>query len=288
MPARDILLDTDIGDNSDDAFALALALASPKVNLLGVTTVFRNAPRRAALAAQLLRDWKSSTQVIAGTSKPLLEPYSFEMGAQFQILEDDIWEDTQRAVDFIIKSARVDEEPDPENRLTLVCIGPLSNIALAISVEPEIISRIEIVVMGGCWSEAKRETNINIDPEAAAIVFNSGAAIRMVGYDVTQQMRLSPEQLQQLKSSNSVYAAQLAQLVQIWMDETGEPPTLHDPLALLCIWSDCVRFEEKCIEVGLCGEERGLTIECDGEPNVLAAVEVDAPRALNEILSRIL
>lgn len=288
MQPREIVLDTDIGDNVDDAFALALALASPEIRLRGVTTVFRNAPRRAALASQLLRAWDSSTHVVAGTSKPLLQPYSFEQGAQFQIPEDDIWEDRARAVDFILETAKVDEEPDEENLLTLVCIGPLTNIALALCVEPELVSRVEIVLMGGCFFSAQRETNIAADPEAAAIVFNSGAAIRVLPYNVTQQMALSPQQLESLQNSNSTYSQQLAQLVQIWMDETGRTPILHDALALLSVWSDCVSWEEKSVEIKLCSPERGLTVETAGQPNAQVAVQLDAPRALQEILSRIL
>jgi purine nucleosidase len=264
MNPRDIILDTDIGDNVDDAWALALALASPEVNLRGVTT---------------------STRIADGTSKPLLEPYDFQLGAQFQILEDDVWQSCERAVDFLIEAARVDEEP--ENLLTVVCVGPLTNLALALAVEPELISRLKIVMMGGCLGEARRETNIKSDPEAAAMVFNSGVAIRMVPSCVSRQMQLEESHLAQLQNSTSLYAKSLAQLTQIWMDETGKLPILHDALALLSLWSDGMRWEEKCVQVELCGETRGLTTETGGEPNALVAVEVDAPRALNEILSRI-
>jgi inosine-uridine nucleoside N-ribohydrolase len=264
MQIQDVILDTDIGDNIDDALALALLLNSPEVRLRGVTTVFRNAPRRAALARHLLDAWgHSSTRVVAGLSKPLLEPYDFQMGTQFQILPDDVWHDSAHAVDFLIEAARIDEEPDPENALTLLCIGPLTNIAVALAREPELVPRVRIVLMGGCWSRLEPETNIHSDPEAAAIVFRSGAEIDMVGLDVTRRCQLSPEQTQAVAAAS----------------------TRSAPLGL---FSDCLTWEDKHIEVELAGANRGCTVVCNGEPNVRVAVDVDAERAVELCLARLL
>ncbi|HEX8238052.1 MAG TPA: nucleoside hydrolase [Abditibacteriaceae bacterium] len=289
MTPQNIILDTDIGDNIDDALALGLAVNSPELHLLGVTTVFRNAPRRAALARHVMNEWgQTSTRVVAGISKPLLQAYDFELGTQFQILQDDVWGDTAHAVDFLIEQARVDEEPDADDPVTIVCIGPLTNIAVALVREPELIPRIRIVLMGGCWSRAEAETNIRSDPEAAAIVFNSGVEISMIGLDVTRRCELSPGHLQQIAVASTRGAQQLQQLIGLWQEGTPRTPVLNDPLAVLSLFDDCITWQDKCIEVALCGEQRGCTLVSDGEPNARVAVDVDAAHAVELCLARLL
>src|SRR4028118_526414 len=283
---RNIILDTDIGDNIDDALALALAVNSPELHLLGVTTVFRNAPRRATLARYILDELgHTSTRVVAGISKPLLQRYDFQLGTQFQILEDDVWDDTAHAVDFLIEQARVEEEPDPDNLLTVVCIGPLTNVAVALVREPDLIPRIRLILMGGCWSRAEAETNIRSDPEAAAIVFNSGVEISMVGLDVTRRCELSPTHLRQISAASTRSVRLLQQLIDLWQDGTTRTPVLNDPLAVLSLFDDCITWEDKCIEVVLCGEQRGCTLVGDGEPNARVAVDVDTERAVELCLA---
>lgn len=289
MTRHNIILDTDIGDNIDDALALVLAINSPELNLLGVTTVFRNAPRRAALARYILDGLgQTSTRVVSGVSKPLLQAYDFQLGAQFQMLQDDVWDDTTHAVDFLIEQARVEYEPDLNNLLTVVCIGPLTNIAVALVREPELIPRLRIVLMGGCWSRVEAETNICSDPEAAAIVFNSGVEISMIGLDVTRRCALSPTHLQQIAAASTRSARLLQQLIELWQDGTPRTPILNDPLAVLSLFNDCITWQDKCIEVALCGERRGCTLVSDGEPNARVAVDVDAGRTVELCLARLL
>jgi inosine-uridine nucleoside N-ribohydrolase len=289
MTPQNIILDTDIGDNIGDALALILAASSSELHLLGVTTVFRNAPRRAAFARYILdKLGQTSTRVVAGISKPLLQAYDFQLGTQFQILEDDVWDDTAHAVDFLIGQAHVEEEPDADNLLTVACIGPLTNIAVALVREPELIPRIRLVLMGGCWSRAEAETNIRSDPEAAAIVFNSGVDISMIGLDVTRRCELSPAHLQQINSASTRSARVLQQLIALWQEGTPRTPILNDPLAVLSLFDDCITWQDKCIEVALCGERRGCTLVSDSEPNARVAVDVDAARAVELCLARLL
>jgi inosine-uridine nucleoside N-ribohydrolase len=276
----DIFLDTDIGDDIDDALALTLVLRSSEVQLRGVTTVFRNAPRRAAFTRQLLRALKHDVPIYAGISKPLLQPFEPQLGAQMQWLEDDMWTERGHAVDAIIAAARVEEEPDEP--LTVVAIGPLTNIAAAIVREPELVPRLRLVVMGGCFSEAYNEWNIGCDPEAAAIVVESGVEISFSGHDVTRQCQLSTEQIVAVVQSQPA----LRELVELWGNKAKRPIALHDPLALATLWSDAVRFEEKCVKIELCGEARGQTRIIEGQPNARVAVEVDAERAVADFLQR--
>ena len=289
METQKIILDTDIGDDIDDALALAVALNSPELKLCGVTTVFRNAPRRAVLARHLLQTFgHEKIPVVAGCSKPLLQTFDPQLGTQFAVLQDDVWDETAHAVDFIIKAARVDDEPDPENLLTLVPIGPLTNIAVALAREPELIPRVRIVLMGGQWSQPGAEWNIVCDPEAAAIVFNSGAEISMVGLDVTMRCCLEPAHIETIAQKGGAQSKLLSQLIRLWQGDAGHAPVLHDPLALLTLFDDSVKFEDKRIEVVLCGAERGRTMVVEGEANARVAVDVDAPRAVEAFMSRVL
>ena len=290
MKPISIILDTDIGDDVDDALALAIALNSPEIDLRGVTTVFRHAPRRSLLTQQLLKLFHREVPVRAGVSRPLLEPFAdipggANLGKQFEALDPALeFVPGQHAVDYIIEQARIEDEADEENLLTICPIGPLTNIALALAKEPEIIPRTRIVLMGGMWSEARAEWNIRCDPEAAAMVFNSGADITMVGLDVTLKCVLSDEQVEQLAAAGTPRAKLLHDLIKLWRHKV----TLHDPLTLLTLFDDCVQFEEKRIEVALHGEERAFTKVVDGEPNCRVAASVDAERAVNLFMERVL
>ena len=286
---RRLVLDTDIGDDIDDALALALICNSPELELLGVTTVFRDAPRRALLARDVLRRFGApDVPVRAGVSQPLLRPWSeipwggAQVGRQFEALDPDLcWEESEHAVDFLARqcahSARCGE------KLLVAAIGPLTNIALLLARYPETAAQLELLIMGGQWSERFAEWNIFCDPEAAAIVFRSGAPLQIVGLDVTLQCLLSDGDIERLRQTNEKTRF-LAELVALW----GHQVTLHDPLTLLSLVEDCVKFEAKRLQIGLCGDERALTIEVGGAPNCQIAVAVDAPRAVAAFMRRII
>jgi len=287
MKPISIILDTDIGDDVDDALALAIALNSPEIDLRGVTTVFRDAPRRALLAEQILWLFNRNVPIHAGCSKPLLLswddlPGGANLGRQFEALDASLqYEETQHAIDFIIETA---QNFDAENPLTICPIGPLTNIALLLAKAPEIIPKIRIVLMGGWWSEPNAEWNVRCDPEAAAMVFKSGAHITMVGIDVTKKCVLSEAQVEQFQEAGTPRAQFLYDLIKLWNHKV----TLHDPLTLLTLFDDCVQFETKPIEVELCGEKRGCTVEKEGALPCRAAVDVDADRAVNLFMERVL
>jgi purine nucleosidase len=288
MKPISILLDTDIGDDVDDALALAVALNSPEIELRGVTTVFRDAPRRALLARQLLQAFGRDVPVYAGASRPLLRsfetiPGGANLGKQFEALDTSLQsEESCHAVGAIINECRAAAERG--ERLTLVPIGPLTNIALALAIEPKIIEQARIVLMGGVWGEARAEWNILCDPEAAAMVFNSGADITMVGLDVTTKCVLSDEQVEQLGAAGTSRARLLYDLIKLW----GHKVTLHDPLTLLTLFDDCVQFADRRIEVVLREDGYGHTRIAEGAPNCRVAVAVDAPRAIDLFMQRVL
>lgn len=199
-----IILDCDPGH--DDAIAILLAAASPQIDLLGITTVSGNHnvdhTTRNALAvcaaygievpvAKGSRGPMLIDQVLAveihgetGLDGPVLPPPSFEL-------------DARHGVDFIIDTVMAHEP----KTVTLVPVGPYTNIALAVRKEPRIVERVKrVVVMGGAYTRGNitpaAEFNVYADPEAADVVFRSGWDVTMIGLDLTQTQALATPDLQ--------------------------------------------------------------------------------------------
>src|SRR5437016_911505 len=141
-----VLIDTDIGDDIDDALALALALRSPEIELLGVTTVFGDTQKRAQLAAHLLQTFgREDIPVAAGQQIPLL-PYHRPSGVpQAAILNTCATSPAlslYSAPELIVQTAMAHQ-----GHLTLLCLGPLTNIALALTIEPHLFMAIRSIVI---------------------------------------------------------------------------------------------------------------------------------------------
>jgi len=198
MAPRNIIIDTDPGQ--DDAVAILLALASPDdLNVLGITTVAGNVPlhftsKNARVVCELAG--KPNVPVFAGCDAPLqrklvtAEHVHGKTGLDGVALPDPTMPLQDRhGVDFIIQVLR----DEPAGSVTLCPLGPLTNIATAFQRAPEIIGRVqEIVLMGGAYFEVGNitpaaEFNIYVDPEAADIVFKSGVQITVLPLDVTHK-----------------------------------------------------------------------------------------------------
>ena len=198
MSKRAIIIDTDPGQ--DDAVALLLALASPELDVLGVTAVAGNVPlsytsRNARVIVELAG--RPDVPVFSGAIRPMVRPLVTaehvhgKTGLDGPSLPDPtIALQDEDAVDFIIRTLR----ERPAGSVTLCPLGPLTNIALALIRAPDIAPRIaEIVLMGGAYFEGgnitpSAEFNIYVDPHAAEVVFKSGAPIVMMPLDVTHQV----------------------------------------------------------------------------------------------------
>ena len=195
-----ILLDCDPGH--DDAIALLLALASPEVELVGVTTVHGNQTlEKTTVNALKLLEFTGRTDVpvAAGAARPILrEPFVAEYvhgesGMDGPSLPAPTTEpDPRHAVDFIADTIRASDEP-----ITLVPTGPLTNIGLFLALHPDAAEQVDrIVLMGGAYGEGNvtpaAEFNIWVDPEAADRVFQSGLDVTMIGLDVTHQAIFGP------------------------------------------------------------------------------------------------
>lgn len=245
MTPRPTIIDCDPGN--DDAVALLMALASPELDLLGVTTVAGNVPltltsRNARIVVEL--SGRRAVPVFAGADKPLLRPpiSAEQVHGQSGIDGPQLAEPTialagENAVDFIIRTLR----EEPVGSVTLAALGPLTNIALALMQAPEISRRIgEIVLMGGaCFAGGNvtpcAEFNIYADPHAAQLVFGSGVPIVMLPLDVTHQVRSTPARIAAIDALSNRAGHTVAQLLSFagrysaekYASDDGAP--LHDP-----------------------------------------------------------
>ncbi len=285
-----ILIDTDIGGDVDDALALALALNTPSVRIVGITNVYLANAWRAGVTKELLRVYgREDIPVCTGAEKPLIGwwdesriPNSSPDYGEYR------GEKLPHAADFIIQKA---EEIDD---LVLLAIGPLTNVGLALAKAPHIAGRLKIYMMGGQVNKAHPEWNIVCDPEAARIVFESGADITMVGLDVTNRCQFTRAEVDEIKNTPRPGASRLGVMMEQFIVNFGYLPILHDPLALAALlWPELVRLERKNILIETRGEfTRGLTIDCDwgaGHPAMVATdVDVTAfKRRLIEVLKTV-
>ena len=257
-----ILIDTDIGDAIDDSLALAFALSSPELDVRGVTTVIDDVESKTRLAWKELGLFNRREIPLAmGAPEPLLDARLQTHPREFEVLTPaDRIPDTARrtAAGFIVETLMNSGE-----KITLVPIGPLTNIALAFKTEPRIKERIDrIVVMGGAFSGNQSEYNVKRDPVAAAIVFGSGVPIWAAGLDVTTPCKLRPQDLEKLRVVESPAARFLFRLIEISQNETGDMfPTLYDPLAVAMIFRpELVDTSTGRVDVSLAeGPARGQT-----------------------------
>ena len=204
-----IILDCDPGH--DDAIAMLLALGSPEVKLLGVTTVAGNQTlaKTTANAIRVLDHLgRSDVPVAAGADRPLVRPRQVaadvhgETGLDGpQLPPPSRSPSAEHAIDWI--AAALADSPVP---VTLVATGPLTNVALLLARYPESVARVaRLVIMGGAVGEGNvtpaAEFNIWADPEAAARVFTAGFELTMVGLDVTHQALMTPAHVARLASA---------------------------------------------------------------------------------------
>lgn len=284
-----VLIDTDIGGDVDDALALALALNTPSVEIVGITNVYLANAWRAGVTKELLRVYgREDIPVCTGAEKPLIGwwdesriPNSSPDYGEYR------GEKLPHASDYIIQKA---EEIDD---LILLAIGPLTNVGIALAKAPHIAKRLNIYLMGGQIKKAHPEWNIACDPEAARIVFESGVRITMVGLDVTNRCQFTRGEVDEIGKTDNPRARRLSLMMEQFIQNFGYLPILHDPLVLAAVlWPEMVTLEKKNILIETRGEfTRGLTIDCDwgqGAP-VRVATDVRAEefkRRLIEVLKQ--
>jgi purine nucleosidase len=283
-----IVLDTDIGGDIDDAFALALVLASPELDLRAVTTVSGDTQARARIAAKML--WQAGRRdvpVAAGETGSQLDisQASWAEGFTSPALQ------AESAVELM--KAEVDRGG---GETVLVAIGPLTNIAGFLKRYPESKPKIkEIVLMGGSiargyypHSGPTAEYNISADVAASQAVFSSGVPIVMAPLDVTARLQFDEGHRQRLFAHHTPVIDAVHALYELWAKATpalGGTPTLHDPMAVSLL-----------IHQTLC-TTRGMAIQVDGggmtradrrkQDNAVVAVKTDPARFIDFYLGRL-
>ncbi len=297
MP-REIIIDTDPGQ--DDAVAILLALASPEINVLGITAVAGNVPlaltqKNARIVCELAG--RRDVPVFAGCDRPLAhelvtaEHVHGKTGLDGPDLPDPTMPlQDAHAVDFIIDTVR----RRPAGSVTLCPLGPLTNIATAFQRAPDIIDRVqEIVLMGGAYFEVGNitpaaEFNIYVDPEAAEIVFKSGAKLTVMPLDVTHKALVTKARNDAFRALGTPVGQAVAAMTDFFerfdkakYGSDGAP--LHDP----CVTAWLIRpelFSGRHINVEIETASpltRGMTVAdwwgvTDRAPNAMFMGDVDA------------
>jgi len=277
-----LIIDCDIGDDIDDALAIALAVRSPEVDLVGVTTVFQRTALRAALAALLLRAYgRPGVPVHAGADRPLLGTVREDWSPnQAVVLEGAVDAPPQgvHAAEFIVREGMRREG------LVLLPIGAMTNVALAFALEPRLVGRVRVVAMAGAWDRGGAEWNVQCDPEAVAAVLAAGARVEFVGLDVTTKAVLRAGDLAALGAAGGGAERMLLRFVRAWQRGWGKNddfcPVLHDPLAVAAVFRpDLLTWREAAVAVELGSAlVRGQTVSRGGgaTPNARIGVGVDA------------
>lgn len=309
MPPRKIIIDTDPGQ--DDAAAIMLALASPELEVLGITAVAGNVPlgltaRNARIVAEICG--RTDLRIFAGADAPLkrklvtAEHVHGKTGLDGVTLFEPLRPlEAGHAVDFIIETLR----KEPEKTVTLCPLGPLTNIAMALERAPDIAARIEqIVLMGGGYFEGGNitpaaEFNIYVDPEAAAIVFGCGTPIIMMPLDVTHKVLTTRARVERLRANGNRASVEMANMLEFYerFDEEkygtdGGP--LHDPTVIAWLLAPEMFKGRECnVEIETKSDlTLGATVVdwwrvTERTPNAFVVGGVDAERFFDLFIDRV-
>ncbi len=319
---RRVIIDTDPG--TDDAMAIILALNSPEFKVEALTVVPGNVDARQGLENALKivsLAGRCDVTVAGGAQHPLnqkLITAQFWHGknglANVELPPTKCKADPRFGPDLIVEM--VHKYP---HEITLIPVGPLTNIALAVSKDPSIASLVkDIVIMGGSISggnvNGAAEANIYNDPEAAQIVFNAGWMVTMVGSDVGERTLITRKYLAELQSSRGPQSDFIAKIADFYLTRSEKSgysgAAMYDPLAVgIALDPTLGTLEEMHVDVETKGEfTRGETVanrmgsnennvlhgdhyEIEGvidlKPNARVCLASDADRFLNLFISRI-
>ena len=229
-----IILDTDIGSDIDDALALAYLLRQPRCELLGITTVSGEPDRRAALADAVCRaGGYADIPIHVGTEAPLLLTQYQPHAPQAEALASGEWPHRtfgrrSTAIEFLRET--IHARP---GEITLMPIGPLTNIALLFALDPEIPLLLKGIMMMGGWffHRPQPEWNIRCDPHAAAMVFAAPVPrLTAAGIDVTDPCRMPADECRRRFAQAGGPLAPVAAFAEVWFRHVQDI-TFHDPLA---------------------------------------------------------
>ena len=283
--AEKVIIDTDIGDDIDDAFALALAVKSPELQILGVTTTFGDTQARARIADRFLAEvGRADIPVRAGKPTATTNPMSqrrYAEGRYFAAAHGD-------AVEFLLDQIR--RYP---GEITLIAIGPLMNVGAAIDRDPATFRKLKrVVIMGGSIRRgygdlgytppvpAMAEWNIMNDIGSSQKLFASGVPLYVMPLDSTQ-LKLDEVKRDFLFSQGTPVTDALTVLYHLWGQQT---PTLFDPMTVAFVLKpELCPVQAMHVRV----DEKGFTREEAGEANAQVCLESDPERFFRFVLPRL-
>lgn len=272
-PPQKIIIDTDIGDDIDDAFAVALALRSPELQILGITTTFGDTETRAKILDRMLGEaGRQDVPVAIGIPTHAPNPMSqrrYGEGGHFARSSH------PAAVDFILDQIR--RNP---GEITLVCIGPLVNVGALIDRDPQTFRKLKrVVIMGGSVDRGygdpyapptppQPEWNIRNDIPAAQKLFASGVPLYVMPLDSTQ-LKLDEVKREFLFRQGTPLTDQLTLLYHLWGQQT---PTLFDPMTIAFIDDPSLCPVQP---LNIVVDDTGMTKRGSGPPNVQVCLKSD-------------
>lgn len=304
-----VILDTDIGDDIDDALALALICASPELELLGVTTVFGNVVARARQARTVLAVSGGKFRnipVAAGCGAGLSTRPAHGVRSRQDFLENVLPNQdasclpeaelaplhVRHGVDFLIETLLAGA-----GDIVPIMIGAMTNLAMAMVKAPRIIAKIpRIVAMAGEFHTPLAEWNIRCDPEAAEIVFGSGIPIDVTPWTIGRIVQFDDSHIARLNHCRSPMTRNLSHAIACYQErhssaEHRAMPALYDPMAVATmIRPDLVTWKSGTVSVELRGEHTyGYTPFAENSAGIhRVAWNADRERSLTFYLQRVL
>jgi len=285
-----VIIDTDIGDDIDDAFAVALALRSPELRILGVTTTFGNTELRARLLDRYLTAvGRGDIPVAAGPATK-----NDNVFTQAAYARQAVEQKHADGADFILDQVRLHP-----GEITLIGIGPLFTVQAAIDRDPATFRKLKrVVLMGGSVYRGygvdnsgkpkppEPEWNIDRNPAGAKTLLSAGVPVFMMPLDSTQ-VRLETRDREQIFSHGSPLTDQVTLLYHQWMAGSewhSATPTLFDPVAVAYSFRpDLCPAKPLHIDI----DNKGLTKPGEGAPNVQVCLESDERGFLELLLERL-
>lgn len=287
---RKIIVDCDIGNgiagaNVDDGLALALALVSPEIEVKAVTTVSGNVLNfKACLVARhFLQESGYDVPVYCGSFRALKEPTRkwrerLDHGVEKQGLKY-LWQDTEE--NFSLADTGMDSNAvekmaqiinDNPHEITIIAIGPLTNVAALFNQYPEVVNKIqEIVLMGGCFNVKNylKDTNFGLDPEAAAVVLESSVPCTMAPFDTTSTTLMKQEDLEEIGNIKNSLCQYLYKTTKPWLVYSKKTRGIdgcwvHDVLTVAYLIDESLFcFKDHFVNIELEGAFRGKTYIAD-------------------------
>ncbi len=296
---RNIILDCDPGH--DDAIAILLAGSNPNLNLLGISVVAGNQTieKTARNALNVVTYLGIDVPVAIGCEFPMVRERVIcaaihgESGLDgFDFPKYDKPFDKKHGVQLIIDSVLNNED------VTIVATGPLTNVAMAIKLEPKLLNKVkEIVLMGGSVDNGNTspaaEFNIMCDPEAAHVVFSSGIPVKMIGLNVTRKVIVTDEIISRMEKINNKASDMFAKLMRVFNANQRntfgvKAGPLHDPATVAClIDKSLIKFQKMNVVIDIShGPSYGRT-NCDvfdylhAPHNAYVAMDIDVEKYWN-------